>query len=152
MQTRFLPDQTQLLHLDTMRWLSDLTPDMVSVVMVAPERMAIGSLYRYVQHLAGNKQKTGRYEVAYWKKLLYPFAALVMMGLALPFSLGNQRSVNLGARVLVGVMLGITFYLLNALFSNLGVINAWPPLLSAAAPSAMFFLLAAGLMWVGDRR
>lgn len=152
LQTRFLPDQTQLVHLNDMRWASALTPEMISVVMVAPERMAIGSLYQYVKHLSGNKQKTGRYEVAYWKKLLYPFAALVMMALALPFALGNQRSVNLGARVLVGVMLGITFYLLNALFSNLGVINAWPPLLSAAAPSALFFLLTAVLMWAGDRR
>lgn len=152
LQTRFLADQTQLVPLDTLRWASALTPDMVSVVMVAPERMAIGSLYQYVRHLEGNKQKTARYEVAYWKKLLYPFAALVMMALALPFSLGNQRSINLGARVLVGVMLGITFYLLNALFSNLGVINAWPALLSAAAPSALFFLLTAVLMWLGDRR
>ena len=151
-QTHFLPDRTQLSHLDRLEWTSNLSSEMVSVVMVTPERMSIGNLFRYVQHLEGNKQRTGRYEVAYWKKLIYPLAALVMMGLALPFALGNQRSANIGARVFIGVMLGIGFYLLNALFSNLGVINNWPPLMSAAAPSALFFLLAAGLMWIGDRR
>lgn len=151
-QTMFYPDRTEILRHDAMNWPSELTPEMVSVVMVAPERMAIGSLYQYVHHLEGNRQKNGRYEIAYWKKVLYPFAALVMMGLALPFSLGNQRSINVGARVLLGVMLGISFYLLNALFSNLGIINAWPPLMSASAPSVLFFLLASVLLWFADRR
>lgn len=151
-QTRFHADRTELLNLPMLRWGSELTPEMISVVMVSPERMAIGSLYQYTRHLEVNAQKTGRYEVAFWKKLIYPFAALVMMGLALPFALGNQRSVNVGARVLTGVMLGIGFYLLNALFSNLGVLNAWPALMSAALPSVMFFLLAVGMMWTVDRR
>lgn len=151
-QTRFHPDRTELLQLPALRWKSELTPEMISVVMVTPERMAIGSLYQYTRHLEANAQKAERYEVAFWKKLIYPLSALVMMGLALPFSLGNQRSVNVGARVLTGVMLGIGFYLLNALFSNLGVLNAWPALLSAAVPSLVFFLLAAGMMWMVDRR
>lgn len=151
-QTRFHGDRTELLQLPSLRWSSELTPEMISVVMVSPERMAIGSLYQYTRHLESNAQKTGRYEVAFWKKLIYPFAALVMMGLALPFALGNQRSVNVGARVLTGVMLGIGFYLLNALFSNLGVLNAWPALMSAALPSALFFLLAVFMMWTVDRR
>lgn len=151
-QTRFHADRTELLKLPTLRWSSELTPDMISVVMVTPERMSIGSLYQYTRHLAANAQRTGRYEVAFWKKLIYPLAALVMMVLALPFCLGNQRSVNVGARVMTGVMLGIGFYLLNALASNLGVLNAWPALLSAGLPSVLFFLLALGLMWSVDRR
>jgi lipopolysaccharide export system permease protein len=151
-QTRFLDGRTELLQLPLLRWKSELTPEMISVVMVSPDRMAIGSLYQYTRHLEANAQKTGRYEIAFWKKLIYPLTALVMMGLALPFSLGNQRSASVSARVLTGVMLGIGFYLLNALFSNLGVLNAWPALMSAALPSAMFFLLAAGMMWMVDRR
>ncbi|GAB2886503.1 LPS export ABC transporter permease LptG [Uliginosibacterium flavum] len=151
-QTRFVGERIETARLPALRWGSELTPEMISVVMVTPERMAIGNLYQYTQHLKANAQRTGRYEVAFWKKLMYPLAALVMMGLALPFALGNQRSVNVGARVLMGVMLGITFYLLNALFSNLGIINNWPAFLSATAPSLMFFLLAVGMMWTVDRR
>lgn len=151
-QTRFLADKTELAHIDNLRWSSELTPEMISVVMVTPERMALGSLAQYVRHLEDNKQRAGRYGVAFWKKIIYPFAALVMMWLALPFALGNQRSGNVSARVMTGVMLGIGFYLLNGLFSNLGVINSWPPLLSAAAPSVMFLGLAVVLMWGVDRK
>lgn len=151
-QTRFFPDKVVSTHLPHLRWSSELTPSMVSVVMMTPERMAISSLYQYVRHLEANAQNAGRYEIAFWKKLVYPLAGLVMMGLALPFSLGNQRSVNVGARIMTGVMLGIGFYLLNGLFSNLGMINNWPPFLSATAPSLAFFLLAVALMWSVDRR
>ncbi|NSL56470.1 LPS export ABC transporter permease LptG [Uliginosibacterium aquaticum] len=151
-QTRFHGDRTELLNIPSLRWASELTPELISVVMVTPERMALASLYQYKRHLEANSQRTGRYAVAFWKKLVYPLVTLVMMVLALPFCLGNQRSVNVGARVLTGVMLGIGFYLLNALFSNLGVLNAWPALMSAALPSLLFFLLAVGLMWKVDRR
>ncbi|KAF7600842.1 MAG: LPS export ABC transporter permease LptG [Candidatus Dactylopiibacterium carminicum] len=151
-QTRFLGDRTELLQMPELRWASELTPEMISVVMVNPERMSIARLYEYTRFLAANAQRSGRYEVALWKKLAYPFVSLVMMGLALPFALGNQRSVNVGARVLTGVMLGIGFYLLNALFSNLGVINNWPALMSAITPSVFFLLLAVALMWMVDRR
>ncbi|MFT4172184.1 MAG: LPS export ABC transporter permease LptG [Rhodocyclaceae bacterium] len=151
-QTRFNEGSTSVARMPRLQWKSELTPEMISVVMVTPERMAIRSLYNYVHHLEENNQRTGRYEVAYWKKLVYPFAALVMMGLALPFALGNQRSGNVGARVLLGVMLGMLFHLLNSLFSNLGVINAWPPLVSAAAPSLMFLLLAVVMLRGVERR
>ncbi|MGC3963137.1 MAG: LPS export ABC transporter permease LptG [Rhodocyclaceae bacterium] len=151
-QTRFEGDRTSVQKMPRLQWKSELTPEMISVVMVTPERMAIRSLYNYVRHLQENNQRTGRYAVAYWKKIVYPFAALVMIGLALPFALGNQRSGNVGARVLLGVMLGMLFHLLNSLFSNLGVINSWPPFVSAAAPSLLFLALAVGLLHSVERR
>ena len=51
-----------------------------------------------------------------------------------------------------GIMLGITFHMLNGLFSNLGIINSWPPFFSAITPSALFLLAAAGMLWWVERR
>ncbi|HEX5126853.1 MAG TPA: LPS export ABC transporter permease LptG [Rhodocyclaceae bacterium] len=151
-RTRFQPDHTSVERLPQWQWKSELTPDMISVVMVSPERMAIRNLYQEIKHLEENSQRADRYEIAYWKKIIYPFAALVMMGLALPFALGNQRSGNVGGRVLLGVVLGMLFHLLNSLFSNLGVINSWPPLMSATTPSLMFLLLAIVMLRGVERR
>jgi lipopolysaccharide export system permease protein len=152
MQTRLLSDRTVVATFPHMQFRSSLTPSMFNVGMVVPERMAITNLYQYVHHLQDNHQRTGRYEVAYWKKLIYPFAALVMIGLALPFCLGSQRTGNVSARVMLGVMLGMGFYLLNGLSSNLGVINGWPALPTAAAPSALFLALAIFMLHAVDRR
>jgi lipopolysaccharide export system permease protein len=49
-------------------------------------------------------------------------------------------------------MIGILFHMLNGLFSNLGAINSWSPLISAATPSALFLLAAATMIWWVERR
>lgn len=136
----------------TETWHSAVTPNLLSVLMVPPERMSIIGLVNYTRHLMENRQKTDRYEIAIWKKLVYPLAALVMVALALPFGYSHNRVGGVSLKIFGGVMLGILFYALNGLFSNLGVINAWPPFASATAPSALFLLGAVGMLWWVERR
>ena len=139
-------------HLPELLWKSALNPDILSVLLVVPEKMSVINLYQYIRHLAENQQKTERYVIAMWKKLVYPMTALVMMFLALPFSFMSTRGGAVSLRVFTGIMLGIGFHMLNGLFSNLGVINNWTPLLSAVTPSAIFLLGASGLLWWVERR
>ncbi|MGB0127314.1 MAG: LPS export ABC transporter permease LptG [Rhodocyclaceae bacterium] len=151
-ETRFTTDRAEVERLDQMHWQSALNPEILAVLMVVPERMTIGNLYRYIEHLADNRQRTERYEIALWKKVVYPIAAIVMMVLALPFALRQHRFGGVSVRIFAGVMIGIGFHMLNGLSSSLGIINNWPPPLAAFAPSALF-LVAAGLMlWVVERR
>lgn len=138
--------------LDKEEWRSAVNPDLLSVLMVSPERMSLFGLVNYIQHLMDNRQKTEHYEIAIWKKLIYPLAALVMVALALPFGYSHNRVGGVSLKIFTGVMFGILFYMLNGLFSNLGVINAWPPFASAAAPSALFLLAAIGMLWWVERR
>lgn len=139
-------------HPEWVRWESALTPDILSVLMVAPERMSIHGLVSYWQHLHANHQKTLRYEIALWKKLFYPLAVLVMFTLAMPFAYFGTRAGAVSLKLFGGVMLGITFHMLNGLFSSLGIINAWSPWASAAAPGAFFLLLSLGMIaWVERR-
>ena len=65
-------------------------------LLVAPERMSLWTLFSYVQHLRENRQESGRYEIALWNKIVYPFAILVMMVLALPFAYYQQRAGGVG--------------------------------------------------------
>ena len=151
-RTVFLPDSTRVEQLDELYWKSELTPDVLSVLMVVPERMSVGTLYAYVAHLKENGQKADRYEIALWKKIAYPLAALVMLALALPFAYSHDRMGGVSLKVFLGVMLGIGFHLLNGLFSNLGVINAWPAPVAALAPSLLFLFAAGVMLWLQERR
>ncbi len=151
-QTRFEQNQAQVIHLPSLVWRSALSPNILSVLMVVPERMSFVNLYRYIQHLDENQQKTQRYRIALWKKLVYPLAALVMMALALPFAYMQDRMGAVSIKVFAGIMLGITFHMLNGLFSSLGAINDWMPFYSAITPSAIFLLAAGGMMWWVERR
>ena len=158
-ETRFVnlggtdaPDRVDVERLPERLWQSELNPQLLAVLTVTPERMAARNLDTYIRHLEDNKQTAERYQIAFWKKLIYPFAVLVMMALALPFAYLHFRSGGISFKIFAGIMLGIGFYLLNNLFSHVGLLNTWPPILTAAMPSLVVLTAAlAALRWV-DRR
>jgi lipopolysaccharide export system permease protein len=151
-QTRFRDGATQVHAYKEADWRSAVSPDLLEVLIVSPERMSAWRLYKYTQHLAGNRQKTERYEIAMWKKLFYPFATLVMMALALPFAYLQARSGMVGLKVFLGIMLGVFFHMLNSLLAHLGLLQNWPPLGSALLPSVLFLVSAMVMMWWVERR
>jgi lipopolysaccharide export system permease protein len=127
--------------------VSEITPQILSVLFADPDRMSAYSLLTYTRHLAENKQDTPRYEIAFWKKLIYPFAVLVMMALALPFAYMHVRAGGVSLKIFIGIMIGVSFELLNGLFSHLGLLNTWPPLATALLPSVVFLLFALVALW-----
>ena len=151
-ETRFLEKETSVERLPEIRWKSVLTPELLSVLTIEPQKMTAWDLFRYTRHLAQNNQRTERYEIALWKKVLYPFAVLVMMALALPFAYVQARQGAIGVKIFAGIMLGVVFHGLNSLASHLGVLQGWPPLLSAVLPSAVFSAAAVAMLWWVERR
>jgi lipopolysaccharide export system permease protein len=151
-QTTFTDQGPRVARHAQLEWRSAVNPSMLDALIVKPERMSAWALYKYTQHLAGNRQKTERYEIAMWKKIFYPAATLVMMALALPFAYMQARAGMVGVKVFLGIMLGILFHMLNSLFSHVGLLQNWPPIAAASVPSVTFFLMALLLMWWVERR
>lgn len=151
-RTTIEDERAELVKIPDLEWRSALNPDILSVLMVSPERMSLMHLAAYTRHLAENKQKTQRYDIAMWKKVIYPLAALVMVALALPFGYTHDRVSGVSLKIFAGVMIGVLFHMLNGLFSNLGAINSWSPFVSAISPSALFSVTAAGMIWWFERR
>jgi lipopolysaccharide export system permease protein len=151
-QTLFTREGPRLQRQAEQEWHSRVSPDMLDALIVRPERMSAWALHKYTEHLAGNRQRTERYEIALWKKLFYPIAALVMMALALPFAYMHARAGMVGLKVFLGIMLGIFFHMMNSLFAHIGLLQNWPPLSAAIVPSAAFLAAAVLLMWWVERR
>jgi len=151
-ETEFTAEGPRTSRLASREWRSAVSPDMLDALIVRPERMSAFALHKYTQHLAGNKQKTERYEIALWKKIIYPLATLVMMALALPFAYMHARAGSIGVKVFLGIMLGIFFHMLNSLFSHIGLLQNWPPISAAVLPSAAFLAAAMLMMWWVERR
>jgi lipopolysaccharide export system permease protein len=131
-------------------WASELGPEIVRVAMLDPDRMSLIGLVQYTRHLRENRQNAERYEIALWKKIIYPLAVIVMMTLALPFGYLQVRAGSIGYKVFAGIMLGVAFHFLNGLFSHLGLLNTWPAWLSVSIPSMVALAVAFGMLgWVG---
>ena len=120
--------------------------------MIQPERQSAYSLVHYINHLTENHQRTDRYEIALWKKVFYPLVCIVMMALALPFAYLHVRAGTVSLKIFTGVMIGVLFYAMNKMFSHLGLINTWPPVVVAGLPALVVFGIALGaLHWVERR-
>lgn len=133
-------------------WQSLIRPELLNVLLIMPEKMSAWNLYTYINHLSINKQKTTRYEVALWAKMIYPLACMVMVVLALPFGFVQQRAAGASTKIFVGIMLGVIYQILNRVFSHLGLLNDWPPLFSAIMPTIMFLMAGVAMLFYVERR
>jgi lipopolysaccharide export system permease protein len=129
--------------------ISEITPKILSVASSDPERMSASELAVYTRHLQENKQGTERFKIAFWKKLVDPLAIFVLMALALPFAYLHTRAGGVSLKIFIGIMIGVSFLLVNTLFSHIGLLSALPAFVTAVMPSLLYLLLAIGaLYWV----
>lgn len=148
-QTTFNDKKATSVHYDQAHWQSVIKPELLNILLVVPEKMAAWNLYSYIQHLTENHQKTSRQQIALWSKLIYPIACLVMVVLALPFGFLQQRAGGIGPKIFAGIMIGISYQVFNRLFIHIGLLNDWPPILSAATPTLLFLMAGVGmLIWM----
>ncbi len=140
-------------HLASIEWPTELSADMISAALLSPERMQTIELFSYINHLKANGQSAQRYEIQFWRKVFYPLSCLVMMVLALPFAYLHFRSGHIAAFVFLGVLVGISFFLLNNVFGHIGNLHDWTPWMAAAAPGALYTVLSmAAFVWLVLRR
>ncbi len=129
-------------RIDSLSWRSNLTPNVVNAALLKASNMSTLELFRYTRHLAQQEQASQRYEIQFWRKALYPFACIVMAALALPFAYLHARGGGISARVFGGIMLGISFVLLDHTAGHLGLLRNWTPWLVALAPSLFYLALS----------
>jgi lipopolysaccharide export system permease protein len=152
METHFGTDGISATRTERQNWQSVLTPDILSVLLVAPEKMSARTLWRYVGHLKENHQKATRYELALWSKFVSPFVIPIMMLIAMPFAIQGPRAGGTSIKIFIGILTGLGFHLLSRLFGHLGLLNDWPVVMVSILPLLIFLAIAlAGIRWMERR-
>jgi lipopolysaccharide export system permease protein len=136
-------------RLASTQWRSTLSPKVVAAAVLPVTTMSTLDLWRYIRHLSSNEQAAQAQKIQFWNRALYPFVCLVMVGLALPFAYLHARSGGVSVKVFAGIMLGVSFVLLNNVFRHLGLLGNWTPWVVAATPGAVYLLLSlAAFSWL----
>jgi lipopolysaccharide export system permease protein len=125
-------------------WSSILAPELLNVFVFRPENLSGAELTRYIRYLDDNGQDANSARIALWERIVNPFMILTMLLLALPFVLGVGREAGFGQRVVLGVTIGLGFYLFNRMFGHFGLIYQMHPVFAATFPTAL--ILAAALL------
>ena len=126
-----------------------LNPNLL-ISVVREDNLDTPALLRYIKYLRANSLDSKRYEMALWTRLAAIASVVLMTVLALPFVFGGLRSAAAGARLLVGLAIGLGYYMLGEVLSSSGEVFNFEPALVAWAPSAV--LLAATLIMLARVR
>ena len=102
-----------------------------------PRFMGYRDLRRYTDAMRANGHDVVAQDVATARKIAFPFVALIMTLLAVPFAATIGRSGAMGG-IGVGIALAISYWGLLSLFAALGTGGALPPLVAAWAPNILF--------------
>ncbi|MBF7074954.1 LPS export ABC transporter permease LptG [Glaciecola sp. MH2013] len=136
--------ETQIDKYETgnLEWNSTLTPDKLGIVAIKPEALSIRGLISYVNYLENSDQDAEKYRLAFWRKVLQPLSVAVMLLMALSFIFGPLRSVTMGARTIMGVMVGFSFFIANQVFGQFSLVFQLPAIVGATLPSIAFAFIA----------
>ncbi len=120
-----------------------INPDLLELSVVREDMLDTPSLVRYIGYLTANGLDAHRYLVAYWSRIATVVSVVVMTVLALPFVFGSLRSAGAGARLLVGLIVGLSYYVAGQVLESGGEVYRLDPLVIAWAPTAVLVLVTA---------
>ncbi len=117
-----------------------LNPNLL-VSVVREDMLDTPALQRYIRYLKENSLDARRYEIAYWTRMSSIASVVLMTILALPFVFGGLRSASTGGRLLVGLLIGLSYYVIGEVLVRGGEVFDLDPIVVAWAPSAMLLLV-----------
>ena len=120
--------------------------ELLDALMIEPGQMSSRDLYAYLNFLSENSLDNSLVSLTFWQKVLAPLTIITMCILAVPFVLGSQRQSNAGQRLMVGILLGLGYIVVNRLLTLLGGQLGFPPAFNAISPTLVFLLLAIFLL------
>jgi lipopolysaccharide export system permease protein len=135
--TRFGPDHIDSNLVNEVDMRSTVNPDFLGLAATDPQLLTLRGLASYIDHLRRNSLGTELYEIGYWSRIARLFAVIIVTLLALPFVFGPLRTTGAGTRTVIGVMLGIVFFLITRTIENGGQLFGLNPALVGWLPTAV---------------
>ena len=132
--------------LDSMVYQGNISHELLQVLLIEPRQMSISELWSYLKFLDENKLEANTERLVLWKKIFSPLSIIVMCLLAFPFILGAQRQANTGQRLMLGILIGLAFAVVDRLLTQLGIQWKIAPIVIALVPNLVFFGLAIYLL------
>ncbi|MES2682693.1 MAG: LPS export ABC transporter permease LptG [Pseudomonadota bacterium] len=127
----------------TGRWSGSVTPNVLRLYLLEADALSVAGLRRLIDYLDANQLDAAKYRLQFWHKLIEPLTVIAMALFAVPFAFGSLRDSGAGQRLLLGILLGVGFYVVNRVSLSLGQIYGWNAILAAGGPTLAWALIAA---------
>jgi lipopolysaccharide export system permease protein len=135
--TRFRDDHIESEVVPEITMTSSVNPDFLGLAATDPDLLTLRGLASYIDHLRRNSLDTAVYEIGFWSRIARLFAVIVVTLLALPFVFGPLRTTGAGARTVIGVLLGVVFFLITGMVEKGGQLFGLNPVIVGWLPTAV---------------
>ena len=139
--TNFLNNEIQHQHFETAIWHSEISPDLLNVLVLEADDLPMQRLHTYANYLDKQNLDASEYRLAFWHKALQPLASLSLVMIAISFILGPLRQVTMGFRVFIGVIVGLVFQTSQKLLGPSSIIWGFSPMFAVLIPIAICFVV-----------
>lgn len=132
--TAFSENRTTKIEHHTLKWKSQLTPELLDLVSLDAKDLSLRGLWRYAAYLGRQGLANSEYRLAFWQKALLPLSTLSLVLVAISFIFGPLRSVTMGFRIFCGVLIGIVFRTTQNMLGPASVVYGFAPFLASLIP------------------
>jgi lipopolysaccharide export system permease protein len=116
---------------------SNITAGFLGLAIEDPKQLTSRALWRLIQYYRSNSLDTREYLFAFWSRIARTVAIAFAVLLAIPFVLGSLRSAGAGTRTMIGLAIGIAFFLLQRLIESGTIVFSLNPVVLAWLPTAL---------------
>jgi lipopolysaccharide export system permease protein len=116
--------------------------DFLGLTVVQPRELETRVLFGLIRHLQENGLDSASQEFAFWSRIARTTAILFAGLLAVPFVFGSLRSAGSGARMLVGVLIGVSFFFVQRTLESGAIVFQASPMVLAWFPTTIMSLAA----------
>ena len=141
-ETRFDDDGVQVVESSREIERFELDSELLGVAMVKPVSLSGRGLISYISYLRKNNLSAERYESELWSRVASTVTVTVMPILALAFVFGPLRSSGAGGRLMVGVLIGLGYFLASRMLSTSGQVFDFNPALVIWVPTIALVMIA----------
>jgi lipopolysaccharide export system permease protein len=125
---------------------SNVTAGFLGLAIENPDQLTNRALWRLISYYRANALADREYVFAFWSRIARTVAVAFTVLLAIPFVLGSLRSAGTGTRTLMGLILGISFFLLQRLIESGTIVFNLNPITLAWLPTALLALVTVTLL------
>jgi lipopolysaccharide export system permease protein len=119
-ETRFRDDGVQVVQSSMAVESFEVNSELLGSSLVKPLSLSARGLLLYIDYLKRNNLDASQYESEIWNRASRTLTVLVMPILALAFVFGSLRSGGAGSRLVIGVIIGLAYYLASETLANSG--------------------------------
>ena len=133
-------------HLSQQTIMLPIEPSSIYLLTRRPDDMSISDLWQHRQFLAQAQRRSLEHELAFWRKILSPFATLSLVLVACSFVFGSLRSQSLGFRIVIALLFGLVFSYIQDLVGFVSLSTGISPLLMVLLPIIISTLIGVYLI------